>query len=203
VSVRAGRASQVQSRALGPAWLRSMVEQQVHAPMKIQAGIKLLNEIEGYGDPIQDSDRFDAVLKFYRNKGNPLEFETILQDSIPYVVDLNGKPTIAWNAPKMHKSNVVYERYRVLARQAGVLPGIFYTILGMRTMGYRNVAIPPHLFAHSMHEVCGIDRESVIKLEVFLLRTHPKPAQPTAAPTGGPAKPTGNSGVTEGPPSAS
>lgn len=56
--------------------------------MKIQAGIKLLNEIEGSGDPLQDSDQFDAVLKFYRNKGDPLEFETILQDPIPYVADL-------------------------------------------------------------------------------------------------------------------
>jgi hypothetical protein len=148
----------------------------VQAPMKIQAGIKLLNEIEGYGNPIQDSDRFDAVLKFYRNKGDPLEFNTILQDSIPYVVELNGKPTIAWTAPKMHKSNIVFERYGWMARQGGVLPGIYYTLLGMRTMGYRHVAIPPHLYAHSMHEVFGIDRESVIRLEVFLMRVHPKTA---------------------------
>jgi hypothetical protein len=145
--------------------------------MKIQAGIKLLNEIEGYGNSIQDSDQFDAVLKFYRNKGDPLEFDTILQDPIPYTTDLNGKPTIAWNAPKMHKSNVVYERHRVLARQADVPPGIYYTILGMRTMGYRQVAIPPHLFAHTMHQVCGIDRESVIKLEVFLIRIHARLGQ--------------------------
>lgn len=151
--------------------------------MKIKAGIKLLSEIEGYGDPIQDSDRFDAVLKFYRNKGDPLEFETILQDPIPYIVDLEGKPAIAWNAPKMHRSNVVYSRYQTLARQADVLPGIYYAILGMRTTGYRHVAIPPHLFAHSMHEVLGIDRESVIKLEIFLMRIHPKPAQPTATPS--------------------
>ena len=169
--------------------------------MKIQAGIKLLNEIEGYGDPIQDSDRFDAVLKFFRNKGDPLEFETILQDPIPYIVDLNGKPTIAWNAPKMHRSNIVYERYRVLARQAEVLPGIYYTIMEMRTMGYRHVAIPPHLFAHSMHEVCGIDRESVIKLEAFLMRIHPKSAQPTAAPNGGPATQLVKAHATGGPPS--
>jgi hypothetical protein len=109
-----------------------------------------------------------------------LEFDTILQDPIPYIVDLNGKPTIAWNAPRMHRSNVVYERHRLLARQAEVLPGIYYTILGMRTMGFRHVAMPPHLFAHSMHEVYGIDRESVIKLEVFLMRIHPKPAQQAA-----------------------
>jgi hypothetical protein len=136
--------------------------------MKIQAGIKLLGEIEGYGDPILDSDRFDGVLKFYRNRGEPLEFETLLQDSIPYITDVNGKPTIAWGAPKMHKSNVVFERGRPLQRQANVLPGIYYSILGMRTMGYRHLAIAPHLFAHSMHEVMGIDRDSVVKLEVFL-----------------------------------
>ena len=51
--------------------------------MKIQAGIKLLKEIEGYGAPISDCDRFNAVLKFYRNKGEPLEFDTVLQDPIP------------------------------------------------------------------------------------------------------------------------
>ena len=100
--------------------------------MKIQAGIKLLSEIEGYGNPIQDSDRFDAVLKFYRNKGDPLEFDAVLQEPIPYIVDHDGKATIAWNAAKMHRSNVAYERSRVLARQCDVLPGIYYAILASR-----------------------------------------------------------------------
>lgn len=171
--------------------------------MIIQAGIKLLSEIEGYGNPIHDSDRFDAVLKFYRNKGDPMEFDTVLKEPIPYIVEQNGKPIIAWNAPTMHRSNVIYERYRVLARQAGLLPGIYYTILEMRTMGYRHVAIPPHLFAHSMHEVCGIDRESVIKVEVFLMMIHPKPAQPCPDRMAAPATQLGNSGVTHGPPSVS
>ena len=31
--------------------------------LKIQAGIKLLKEIEGYGTPISDSDRFNGVLQ--------------------------------------------------------------------------------------------------------------------------------------------
>ena len=143
-------------------------------PMKIQAGIKLLKEIEGYGNPIGDSDSFDAVLKFYRNKGDPLEFETVLQDPVPYVDDSTGVSRIAWSAPKMHRSNIVIERYRMLARQADVLPGIYYAVLGMKTMGYRSVAIPPHLYAHSMFQVHGIDRESVVRLEIFLIRIHPR-----------------------------
>jgi hypothetical protein len=144
--------------------------------MKIQAGIRLLEEIEGYGNPIQDSDRFDAVLKFYRNRGDPLEFDTILQEPIPYVDNSTGKPVIAWNKPTMHRSHVVFERHCALARQSDLLPGIYYAILGMKTMGYRHVAVPPHLYAHSMHLIHGFDRESVIKLEIFLLRIHPRPA---------------------------
>ena len=153
---------------------RRTEERSEKVPQKLRAGIKLLNEIVGYGDPVQDSDRVDAVLKFYRYKGDPLEFETILQDPIPYVTTLEGKPVIAWQAPKMHRSNVSYQRLWLLARQADVLPGIYYAVLGMRTMGYRHVAIPPHLFAHAMHQACGIDRESVIRLEIFLIRIHPK-----------------------------
>jgi hypothetical protein len=138
--------------------------------MKIQAGVKLLREIEGYGEPIKDCDRFNAVLKFYRNKGEPLEFEAVLQEPVPYIDESGDTMRIAWGKPVMHRSNVVFERDRVLARQADVLPGIYYSILGMKTMGYRFVAIPPHLYSHSMHTVHGIERESLIKLEIYLLK---------------------------------
>jgi hypothetical protein len=105
-------------------------------PVKIQAVVKLLKEIEGYGDPIADSDRFNAVLKFYRNKEDPLEFDTVLQDPVPYVEESDGAMRIAWSAAKLHRSHVDFERDAVLARQADMLPGIYYAMLGMRTMGY-------------------------------------------------------------------
>ena len=138
--------------------------------MKLRSGIKLIREIEGYGDPIRDCGRFDAVLKFYRNKGDALEFQTILQDPIPYISESADGPIIAWQPPKMHLSNTVFERDSWLARQADLLPGVYYSLLGMKCMGYRLVAIPPHLFAHSMHEALEIDRDSVVKMEAFLLR---------------------------------
>ena len=75
---------------------------------------------------------------------------------------------IAWEAPAMTDSHIVCERDLAVSRGADVLPGIYYTLLGMRAGGFRQVAIPPHLYAHSMHEVHGIDRESVIKLECFV-----------------------------------
>jgi hypothetical protein len=136
--------------------------------MKLRSGIKLLAEIEGYGDPLQDNDRCDAVLKFYRNRGEPLLMKAVHSEPIPYVVDKDGTLVIAWESPQLVDSHIVFERNYAVSRGTDVLPGIYYTLLGMRMGGYRHVAIPPHLFAHTMHEVLGIDRDSVIKLECFV-----------------------------------
>ena len=125
-------------------------------------------EIEGYGDPLEDNDRCDAVLKFYRNQGEPLTMRTALTEAIPYVAAGDEGLQIAWEAPTMADSHIVIERNLAVSRGADVLPGIYYTLLGMRPGGYRHVAIPPHLYAHSMCEIHGIDRDSVIKLECFV-----------------------------------
>ncbi len=136
--------------------------------MKLRSGIKLLNEIQGHGDPIEDGDKFDAVFKFYKNRGDPLLFDTILQAPVPYVIDQETNPSLAWHPPKMHQSNVVFKHDTCLARQADILPGIYYSILGMCVMGYRHVALPPHLLSHSIHNSLNITKESVIKVEIFL-----------------------------------
>ena len=136
--------------------------------MKLRSGIKLLAEIEGYGEPIKDNDRCDAVLKFYRNQGEPLIMRTALTEPIPYLSEVDGDLKIAWEPPAMIDSHIVVARNLTVSRGADVLPGIYYTLLGMRAGGYRHVAIPPHLYAQSMHEIHGIDRDSVIKLECFV-----------------------------------
>jgi hypothetical protein len=136
--------------------------------MKLRSGIKLLAEIEGYGEPIKDNDSCDVVLKFYRNQGDPLVMKTVLSGPIPYVSEGASGPKIAWEPPTMVDSHIIVLRNLTVSRGADVLPGIYYTLLGMRLGGYRHVAIPPHLYAHSMHEIHGIDRDSVIKLECFV-----------------------------------
>ncbi len=137
--------------------------------MKLRSGIKLHAEIEGYGEPIRDNDRYDAVLKFYQNRGDPLTMKTVRTEPIPKAVMHDGELRIEWDPPEIVESHIVAERNRALSRGADLLPGIYYTMLGMRTGGYRSVSIPPHLFAHSMHETMEIERESVIKLECFLI----------------------------------
>ena len=136
--------------------------------MKLRSGIKLLAEIEGYGEPIKDNDRCDAVLKFYRNQGEPLVMRTVLTEPIPYVSEGDSGLQIAWEPPTMVDTHIVVARNLTVSRGADMLPGIYYTLLGMRSGGYRHVAIPPHLYAHSMYEIHGIDRDSVIKLECFV-----------------------------------
>jgi hypothetical protein len=137
--------------------------------MKLRSGIKLLAEIEGYGEPISDSDRYDAVLKFYRNRGEPLVMRTVPLEPIPKAVEHEGQLRIEWEESEIVESHIVRERGQSLSRGADLLPGIYYTLLGMRAGGYRHVSLPPHLFAHSVHEQLGIDRESVVKLECFLV----------------------------------
>ncbi len=127
-----------------------------------------MREIEGYGTPIENKDRYDAVLKFYRNQGEPLKMRTIPVEPIPYVTKVEGRDVIAWEEPEVVESHIIIERNGVLAREADLLPGVYYSMLGMRAGGFRYVAIPPHLYAHTMHEMHGIDKESVVKLEIFL-----------------------------------
>ena len=137
--------------------------------MKLRSGIKLLAEIKGDGEVLQDNDRCDVVLKFYRNRDEPLAMKTYPVEPIPYVIDRGGSPEIVWKSPDPIDSHIVINRNLSVSRAADLLPGIYYSLLGMAAGGYRHVAIPPHLFAHSMHENLGINRESVIKLECFVI----------------------------------
>ena len=110
--------------------------------MKLRSGIQLHAESEGYGEAIQDNDRYDAVLKFYRNKGDPLTMKTVHTEPIPKAVEHDGELRIEWDTPEMVESHIVVERNRSLSRGADLLPGIYYTLLGMRTGGFRSEVVP-------------------------------------------------------------
>lgn len=92
----------------------------------------------------------------------------MLTEPIPYVIEGQSGLQIAWEPPTLVDSHIIVERNMAVSRSADVVPGIYYTLLGMRTGGYRQVAIPPHLYSHLMHDLHGIDRDSVIKVECFL-----------------------------------
>ena len=137
--------------------------------MNIRPGIKLLKEIEGYGDPIEKGDRFEAVYKFFYNKGDPILFDTCWHKPIPELVNVDGQDVIGWIPPQMVKTNVIYDHNGWLERQPGLIAGLYYSILGMKRMGYRHVKVAPHFMANSIFDGAKIKKESVIVVEIFLL----------------------------------
>ncbi len=148
--------------------------------MKIRPGIKLIKEIEGYGDPIQKGDRFEAVYKHYYNKGEPILFDTFWHKLIPEIQTVEGKEVIGWQKSETFKSNTIYQHDGWLERQSEILPGIYYSLLGMKTMGYRFVAIAPHFMSDSIQDGQTIKKGSVIKVEIFLMRIFSR--KPSVAP---------------------
>ena len=96
--------------------------------MKLRSGIKLLAEIEGWGDPIQDNDRYDAVLKFYRNRGEPLTMKTMWIEPIPKVAEHDGELKIEWDPPEFVDSHITIERNQTLSRGVDLLLGIYYSL---------------------------------------------------------------------------
>jgi hypothetical protein len=111
--------------------------------MKIRPGIKIIKEIEGYGNPILKGDRFEAVYKFYDNKGDPILFDTCWHRPILEIQSVDVKNVIGWQKPEMIKSNIVCEYNGWLERKSDLLPGIYYSVMGMKTMGFRFVSIAP------------------------------------------------------------
>jgi len=138
--------------------------------MKIRPGIKLIKEIEGHGDPLLKGDRFEAVYKFYYNKGEPILFDTSWHKPIPEIQLVDGKEVIGWQMPEKVKSHIIYEHEGWLERKSDLLPGIYYSLLGMKSMGYRFVSIAPHFLSDSLCDGQKIKKGSIIKLEVFLIR---------------------------------
>jgi len=137
--------------------------------MKVRPGITLLKEVVGYGDVAEKGDRFEAVYKFFYNKGDPILFNTCWHKPIPQLVTVDGKDVIGWGPMEMRQSNVVYQYDGWLARQSDLLPGIYYSVLGMKTMGYRHVKIAPHFMANSMGDGTPIKKGSIVKVEIYLI----------------------------------
>jgi hypothetical protein len=144
--------------------------------MNIRPGIKLLKEIEGYGDPIKKGDRFEAVYKFFYNKGDPILFETCWHKPIPELVNVDGQDVVGWIPPQMVKTNVVYDHSGWLERQSDLVVGLYYSLIGMKQMGYRHVKIAPHFMANSIFDGVNIKSDSVIGVEIFLLQIKKAPS---------------------------
>ena len=78
--------------------------------MKLRSGIKLLREVIDDGEVVENKDGFDAVLKFYRNNGDPLFVGDAGSQAEPYLESIDGESVIMWRNTSLEFSNVIYQK---------------------------------------------------------------------------------------------
>lgn len=103
--------------------------------MDIKAGIKLIEESEGAGEPAKKGGRVTIRLSGWLNKGEPIQDNQIVEVSL-------GK--------------------RI------VIPGIEYSVEGMKAGGKRKVRISPHL-AYGDKGIGAVPANAVLVYEIELL----------------------------------
>jgi len=105
--------------------------------MKIRPGITVIADIPGSGScaPIRTGDHYEAVWKYYRNRGDPILFTTTLQKPIPTMVQTAGTLQIGYLPAPVVTANTIYEHRGWLERQSDMPVGIYYAMLGMTKMG--------------------------------------------------------------------
>mgnify|MGYP003834146015 CR=1 FL=1 len=117
--------------------------------MKIKSGIKLLQEIEGEGLPIQQGDKVIFNLRIFLNNGEEVQ-----------LIKLNP----AKDLPPQHlkideRSGLIDFVCRIGQREH--IPGVEYSLIGMKVGGYRKVKVSPHL-AYRETGILGIIPENAV-----------------------------------------
>ena len=99
--------------------------------MKLKKGIKLIDEIEGTGNEIQRQKNYILAIRLTLNQGDVVKVPNrCLSHSIDehLKVDDDG-----------------FFEHRVRIDRENLIPGIFYSVQGMKVKGYRKVSISHHL----------------------------------------------------------
>ena len=99
--------------------------------MWIRKGVKLLDEYEGNGPPVQRQQNYLMAIRITLNHGEIVEFpDKYLSHQLDEHLD---------------KVEDGYLIHNVRIDRENLIGGIFYAVQGMNIGGYRKVAISPHL----------------------------------------------------------
>jgi predicted DNA-binding transcriptional regulator AlpA len=97
--------------------------------MLIRKGVKLLEEQEGHGDVVQRQREYVLSIRLTLNRGEAI----------------NPLPLSYGSDSRQGLREDGFFEHRTYIRRDSLIPGLFYTVQGMRVGGYRKVAISPHL----------------------------------------------------------
>lgn len=123
--------------------------------MNLQSGIRLLKEIEGEGEAVKKGDRVIYNVKIFLNKGDEVPLNQMQAEHLPH---------------DMIRTEAGYQfvDYKTLLGSRDSIPGVEYTLIGMKKGGYRKVRVSPHLAYREVGLPGLIPRGAVLILEVWL-----------------------------------
>ena len=134
--------------------------------MRLRRGLKLLDEREGHGEPAQKNDRIIYNLKIFLNKGEEVPLNHRPAESLPA-----GSVRVIDDYP--------FIDHRMTLGKRQTVPGVEYSLLGMKAGGYRKVRVSPHLAYRDEGLGELIPPNAVLIIELWL-REFIRPSSPTA-----------------------
>ena len=124
--------------------------------MKLESGLKILEDIPGTGAIARKGDRITYNLRLFLNHG----------DEIP--LDETQKTHFSPDQIRVDDGREFVDRVVTLGKRE-VVPAIERALIGMRVGGYRKLRASPHL-AYRQEGIPGVIPENAVLLVEFWLR---------------------------------
>ena len=128
--------------------------------MRLQSGIKLLQEREGNGPAAKKGDRVVYNIRIYLNKGGEVLLNERQAELLPEeMIRFEGEQRLIDHAITLGR------------RQA--IAGVEYSLVGMKPGGYRRVRVSPHLAYRDRGLTGLIPADAVLLVELWLREVIP------------------------------
>ena len=124
--------------------------------MRLQSGIKLLQEREGNGPAAKKGDRVVYNLRIYLNKGGEVLLNERQAELLP---------------EETSEQRLIDHAITLGRRQA--IAGVEYSLIGMKPGGYRRVRVSPHLAYRDRGLTGLIPADAVLLVELWLREVIP------------------------------
>ena len=147
--------------------------------MNIASGIKLLDEIEGAGEPAARGDSVIYNLRGFLSRGDEVPMNTLSPDDRAKL--LAAQPDIF---TIREGGELINFACRIGKRDA--IAGIEYSLVGMKVGGFRKVKVSPHLAYRDGGLYDKIPANAVITFHIWMNRITKTKAEPSASADGVP-----------------
>ena len=139
--------------------------------MNIKQGIKLLDEVEGYGQIAERGDSLIYNLRAFLSRGDEILINALSEDDHENIIKHHPEILRIENGLEFINFNARLGRRDAIA-------GVEYTLYGMREGGYRRVKVSPHLAYREEGIPDKVPPNAVIIFEIWLRAIRKMNAEP-------------------------